>query len=376
MKQFPILYKRSNLQNKINQWQIIVEENTYYTISGYTDGKQFIGDKTECTPKNLGKSNSTTSEEQALFEAQSLWQKRKDLGYHEDINDCDKKTMFNCMLAKDFTKEKITYPLASSRKLDGIRCIAKSDGLWTRNGKEIISAPHIFKALKPLFDKDEDLILDGELYADKDACDFNTIVSCVRKTKPTKYDLKTSKQYIQYWVYDYPSFDGNYIQRIDELEIIIEALNDPYIKSLGFEWCYAESQVKEKLTQYISEGYEGQMLRVLDSPYENKRSKFLLKNKTFHDEEFTIIGFKEGIGKFANKLATLKVDVNGVETDCTINGTMEYLTELFQIKETLIGKQCTVKYFEKTPPIYDENKNIIGGNSLRFPKVISIDRID
>jgi DNA ligase-1 len=372
MKQFPILYKRSNSKEHINQWQIEVDGSKFRTTTGFVNMKLFTGDWTECTPKNLGKKNSTTAEEQALFEAQSLWQKRKDLGYHEDINDCDKKTMFNPMLAKDFTKEKITYPLASSRKLDGIRCIAKSDGLWTRNGKEIISAPHIFEALKPLFDKDEDLILDGELYADKDTCDFNTIVSCVRKTKPTKDDLETSKQYIEYWVYDYPSFNGNYIQRIDELEATIGSLNNPYIKSLGFEWCYAESQVKEKLSQYISEGYEGQMLRVLDSPYENKRSKFLMKHKMFFDEEFTIIGYAEGVGKFSNKLATLRVDVNGVETDCTINGTMEYLTELFQIKETLIGKQCTVKYFEKTPPIYDENKNIIGGNSLRFPKVIAI----
>ena len=41
---------------------------------------------------------------------------------------------------------------------------------------------------------DNDLILDGELYADKTVADFNTIISCVRKTKPTTGDLETSKQ--------------------------------------------------------------------------------------------------------------------------------------------------------------------------------------
>lgn len=126
---------------------------------------------------------------------------------------------------------------------------------------------------------------------------------------------------------------------------------------------YDGYEVRDKLTQYISEGYEGQMLRVLDSLYENKRSKFLLKHKTFIDEEFKIIGYSEGIGKFANKLATLKVDVDGIPVDCTINGTMQYLEELFQIKELLVGKLATVKYFEKTTD-----------GSLRFPKIININR--
>lgn len=42
---------------------------------------------------------------------------------------------------------------------------------------------------------------------------------------------------------------------------------------------------------------------------------------------------------------------------------MSYLEELFEIKDSLIGKKATVKYFEKTTD-----------NSLRFPKVIQIDR--
>ena len=359
----PILYKRSNLLNKINQWQIIVEDDSFYTISGYVDGKLFTGDKTICIPKNVGKKNATTVEEQALFEAKAMWQKRVDSGYWENINDCDKKVVFQPMLAKDFTKEKIKYPIASSVKLDGIRCIAKSDGLWTRTGKPILSAPHIFESLKHLFEENEDLIFDGELYTSNKEVDFNTIVSCVRKTKPTQEDLNLSEQYIEYHIYDLPSDPYPYIFRMTKLNTIISNLNDSNIKYVGYEVVNNEQQVKEKLSQYISEGYEGQMLRVLDSLYENKRSKFLLKHKTFIDEEFTIIGYSEGIGKFSSKLATLKVDVNGIVVDCTINGTMSYLEELFQIKESLIGKLATVKYFEKTTD-----------GSLRFPKIININR--
>jgi ATP-dependent DNA ligase len=362
MKVFPVLYKRSNSKNKINQWQVFVDGKYFWTVSGFVGMKLFEGDKTQTIAKNIGKKNGTTSEQQAMIEATALYQKRLDSGYWEDIKDCDKKKVFSPMLAKDFTKEKVTYPLASSVKLDGIRCIAKSDGLWTRTGKEILSAPHIFEILKPLFDKDNDLILDGELYTSSDV-DFNTIISCVRKIKPTQEDLELSKEYIEYWVYDLPSDSGSYVNRMDELESIVGNINNPSIKYVGFELVYAESQVKEKLKQYISEGFEGQMLRVLNSVYENKRSKFLLKHKTFIDEEFTIVGTNEGIGKFACKLATLKVEVDGVGVDCTINGTMKYLTELFESRDSLIGKKATVKYFEKTTD-----------GSLRFPKVIQINR--
>lgn len=363
MKQFPILYKRSNSKEHINQWKIEVEGNKFRTTTGFVGMKLFTGEFTECIPKNLGKKNSTTGEEQALFEAQSLWQKRKDLGYHENIEDCDKKTIFNCMLAKDFTKEKITYPLASSRKLDGIRCIAKSDGLWTRNGKQIISAPHIFEALKYLFAKDEDLILDGELYTSNKDVDFNTIISYVRKTKPTLEDLELSKQYIEYHVYDYPSSNNIYEYRIQQLEELLVNIN--YVKLIGFEYVNNINEVKEKLTQYISEGYEGQMLRVLDSLYENKRSKFLMKHKIFKTDEFIIIDIKEGIGKLSNKIGALLLKYNEKPFECAVNGTHDYLLELYSNHQKLIGKQCTVRYFEITPD-----------GVPRFPKCIDISRWD
>lgn len=366
----PILYKRSNSKEHINQWQIEVEGNKFRTTTGFVNMKLFTGDWTECTPKNVGKKNTTTSEEQALFEAQSLHTKRKDLGYWEDIRDCDKKVFFQPMLAQDYDKrkDKIKFPIISQPKLDGIRCIVKSDGMWTRNGKEIISAPHIYENLKHIFDIQPDLILDGELYTSNKDVDFNTIISCVRKTKPTQSDLELSKQYIEYWMYDL--YEGEDL----EYEIRLGKLNDLFFdyklssKMFNVTSTYVLTSfggINNKLKEYVEQGFEGQILRISETPYENKRSNSLLKHKTFHDEEFEIIGYAEGVGKFSGKLATLKVKVNEVEVDCTINGTMGYLEELFQIKDTLIGKKATVKYFEKTTD-----------GSLRFPKVIQIDRFD
>lgn len=363
----PILYKKSNLQDKINQWEVIIENDSFYTISGYYEMKQFQGDKTICLSKNVGKSNSTSPQEQATFEAKSLWQKKFDSGYWENIKDTNKSKIFEPMLAQDFTKlkDKVKYPLASSPKLDGIRCIAKSDGLWTRNGKQILSAPHILKALQPLFDKDDTLIFDGELYADKEVCDFNTIVSCVRKTKPTQDNLNVSEKFIEYWIYDFPSFKYSYNERVNELEIYVDNLNHPKIKSLGFEWCYSESKVIDLMNQYLQEGYEGQMIRVIESVYEYKRSKYLMKHKVFHTEEFIIVGVKEGIGKLSNKIGALLLEYNSKSFECAVNGTHDYLEELYSNYQKLIGKQCTVRFFEITKD-----------GVPRFPKCIEIDRWD
>jgi DNA ligase-1 len=364
----PILFKRSNSKEHINQWQIEVEGDKFRTTTGFVGMKLFTGDWTECTPKNVGKKNSTTAEEQALFEANALHTKRKDLGYWEDINDCDKKVFFQPMLAQDYDKrkDKIKFPILSQPKLDGIRCIVKSDGMWTRNGKEIISAPHIYENLKHIFDNQPDLVLDGELYTSNRDVDFNTIISCVRKTKPTQADLDLSTQYIEYWMYDmYEGIDLEYRSRRFNLLSLFSTyhISTLYYKIVDTHLLESFKEIESRLQKYLEQGFEGQILRDPNIPYENKRSNGLLKHKTFFDEEFTIIGYAEGIGKFSGKLATLKVDVNGVQVDCTINGTMGYLEELFEIKDNLIGKKATVKYFEKTTD-----------NSLRFPKVIQIDR--
>ena len=368
---FPILYKRSNSKSNINQWEVEVEGNKFRTISGFVGMKLFTGDWTECTPKNVGKKNSTTGESQAEFEANAMFTKRKDLGYWEDVKDCDKKVFFAPMLAADYDKckDKVKFPILSQPKLDGIRCIVKSDGMWTRTGKEIISAPHIFEGLKHIFDTRPDLILDGELYTSNTDVDFNTIISCVRKTKPTKEDLIVSKSYIEFWMYDmYEGEDLNYQQRRMNLHSIKQEfeLNDNLYQILATYELNSFEQIQSKLSDYIAQGFEGQILRVPNAFYENKRSKSLLKHKTFHDEEFTILAINEGIGKFANKAATITIETReGVKVDCTVNGTMEYIGEVWKNKLNLIGKQATVKYFEKT----------VDG-SLRFPKVINIDRLD
>ena len=357
---YPTLYKRSNSNNKISQWEVEVEGNKFRTISGFTNGEKVTSEWTCCEGKSYN-----TSMEQATKEAEAMHRKRTETGYWEDITKIDTHVYFKPMLAHDYNdyKDKIKFPIYSQPKLDGVRCIIRSDGMWSRNGKPIISAPHIFESLKPLFEQNPDLILDGELYANKDVADFNTIISCVRKTKPTAADLETSKK-IQYWIYDVPSVDGTSIERIEALANI--NLPNCCVKVPTIH-LHDEGMIMKQYGVYMAQGYEGQMLRASgNSMYENKRSKSVLKHKSFFDEEFEILGYEEGKGNLSGKLGKLKFKTkNGIEFDAAVNGTWDYLTELWIQRNDLIGKQATVKYFE-----YTED------GSLRFPKVINIGRED
>jgi DNA ligase-1 len=368
-KIFPILYKRS-VNGKVTQWQVEVNGDKFRTISGYIDGEKVTSAYTTCISKNTGKKNSTTAEEQALAEATAMHRKRIERGSFENIQDIDNPIHFKPMLAHDYNdyKDNIKGALFTQPKLDGIRCIIKADGMWSRNGKEILSAPHIFKSLEHLFITNPDLILDGELFAEREVCDFNTIISCVRKTKPTLPDLMLSAEYIQYWVYDVPSVDANFLERFKyllDLELPSTCVKVPTI-------AISQSEVEKKLSEYIESGYEGQILR-LDLPYENKRSKSLLKHKNFIDKEFEIIGYEEGKGNLKGKIGKLKFRTKEeVYFDAAVNGTHEYLEELWKLKDTLIGKQATVKYFELTATGVDEDGYVIKGGVPRFPKVIAI----
>lgn len=356
---FNSIYKRA-VNGKINQWTVEVEDNQYRTISGYHDGVQTTSEWTVCEGKNIGKKNETTPAQQAMAEAEALYRKRKELGYFEDINDCDKQVYFQPMLAKDWNNEKgkVKYPIFTQPKLDGIRCIVKSDGMWSRNGKPIVSAPHIFESLKPLFESNPDLIFDGELYADKYSNDFNAICSIVKKTKPTQQDLLDSANVIQYHIYDLPSHDDVFTSRYKAL-INLELPKTCVV--VATEQVDHINDVFGYYEDYIAAGYEGQMLR-LDNHYENKRSKSLLKHKSFIDEEYTILDIVEGVG---NKTGMVGSFVFKNKAGKTFNSSpkfnWEVCTEMWNNRHELIGKEATVKYFNLTPD-----------GVPRFPYVIAI----
>ena len=360
------IYKKTKT-GATQEWTIEVVGNKYRTHSGQVGGAITTNEWTVVYGKNVGKANGTTDSEQALKEAEAKRTKKLESGYFENINHINKTQYFEPMLAAKWEdyKDKIRYPIFSQPKLDGIRCIVTKDGMFSRNGKPIISAPHIRESLSEVFEVYPDMILDGELYADKFANDFNKIVSLVKKTKPTDADLKESKKNIQYWIYDLPDNDIQFGDRCDRLHDLFKAFESFSKHCIEVETtlCMSEDDVIDLYEGYVDAGFEGQMLR-MNSKYENKRSKSLLKHKSFVDEEYTILDIVEGEGNRTGTAGYMVFETaDGKPFKSNVKGTWEETAEMLKSKKKLIGKQATIKYFNLTPD-----------GIPRFPFVTNIDR--
>jgi ATP-dependent DNA ligase len=360
------IYKKTKT-GATQEWTIEVSDNKYRTHSGQVGGQITTNAWTVVYGKNEGKANGTTDIEQALKEAIAKRTKKLESGYFESINNINEQQYFEPMLAAKWEdyKDKIQYPIYSQAKLDGIRCIVTKDGMFSRNGKSIISAPHIIDSLRNLFVVNPDLIFDGELYADKFANDFNTIVSLVKKTKPTDADLAESKKQIEYHIYDLPSSNKNFLHRAYDLGILFETYLEmgKYCRLVDTRKAENEESVMEQYGLLVEAGYEGQILRV-DAPYENKRSKSLLKHKSFIDEEYQILDIVEGEGNRSGTAGYMVFNTReGKRFKSNVKGTWDETAEMLKNKNQLIGKQATIKYFNLTPD-----------GIPRFPYVINIDR--
>ncbi len=347
MKTLPTLFSRTST-GAVQQWTVQIDGNKFRVESGQTDGKKVLSEWTLCEPKNVGRANATTAEEQALSEAQAKWDKKAKTGYTTDIKKIDECTPYvEPMLAKKYGDVDFSYPVYTQPKLDGMRCICRADGMWSRTGKKIVSAPHIYEALKPLFDKDDTLIFDGELFCDKYKNDFNSIISLAKQTKPTAEDLAKSEASLQYWIYDLPSSEKVFSGRFSDLKKLL-----PKHKSIvlvSTDVANNKEELDSKYSEYLADGQEGQMIRV-DGVYENKRSKFLLKRKEFVDEEFKILDITEGKGNRSGMFGRARlVTSKGVEFEANARGNEEFYIDLFKNRKKYIGEMATIRYQNMTP---------------------------
>lgn len=357
----PVLYKKT-ATGAIQVWWIHQEGDSYWMNSGQEDGIITASRPTRAEPKNVGRANETTAEEQAVLEIRSAYEKKLNQGgYHESRDTIDKAKYFKPMLAHKFESADFRQDIFSQPKLDGVRCVATADGLWSRTGKPILSCPHVMDALVPFFQENPDAIFDGELYADKLSDDFNKIISLVRKSKPTSRDLAESAAVVEYHVYDMPSVDDLFRQRSWVLGSALGYLNHPSLKLVSTVQVENVSMLDSLCQAYIERGYEGQIIR-LNGPYENKRSKYLLKRKEFQDQEFRIVQICEGIGNRSGMAGFIVYELGDGRTfKSGIKGSHDYCRTLLDNAELYVGGEGTVRFFNLTP-----------GGIPRFPITVAL----
>lgn len=322
------------------------------TVTGLVDGKLTTSKWNLKEPKNIGKKNSTTAKTQADAEALSAWEKKLETGYFKDIDKIDTVDKFKPMLAENYTKRPTSSGF-SQPKLDGIRCIANRDGLWTRAGKAITSCPHIWNAVEWYFIDNPDAVIDGELYNHALKADFNKITSLVRKMKSTEDDFTAAAELVQYHVYDIclPDSTQKFSDRFNILRGLVS--RDWPIHLVETTWCDNQEVMDKLYAQYTEDGYEGQMVRH-DKPYEHKRSKSLLKRKEFTTEEFKVVEVVEGLGNWSGYVKRFVCEIpknldypTGRTFGAGIRGTQKQLKELLESGKT--PDWATIRYFNLTP---------------------------
>lgn len=343
------LYKRTST-GAVQTWRQEIDGHRYRTISGHINGAQTESKWKESKAKNTGRSNATTPEEQAILDVESNYRAQLKQGnYWEDINDIDKVRYFVPMTALDWHDYKPTEGY-SQPKMDGIRCILKRDGMWSRNGDPIISCPHIINTMKEWFDQHPDDVFDGELYSDNLADNFQKIISLARKTvdiSPEEY--AEAEHYLKLHVYDYPSAKVPFGKRFASFGNIytnqMDVLQQSYIVPVETTYVGNLEEMDAKYAEYMEAGFEGQMIRNDSSVYEHKRAKQLLKRKEFCSEEFKVLDIIEGNGNWSGVAKSIKIELKDGTTQQTgMRGTLEFARELLRKKDKHIGGECTVIY--------------------------------
>jgi ATP-dependent DNA ligase len=266
------------------------------------------------------------------------------------------------MLAYPVSDKPIDYnnTVFMQPKLDGVRCLIQREPAfpgqpelasfnvkaYSRTGKEWKNIDHILQSLKPFFFHNPDVILDGELYNHALRDNFEKIISCVRKTKPTAIDKAESRKLVQFHCYDIVDETLDFQSRSIKLNTLLKPTYG--IKLVITHWVESEDEAKVRHQYNLSKGYEGSILR-LNDVYQCKRSHSLRKFKDFHDAEATLTSWVEGKGKRKGTIGKfMAIDTDGNEFGMPVMDNFKKLQTMFKEMQGWVGKEATFTYFERT----------------------------
>ncbi len=293
---------------------------------------------------------------------------------------------FDVMLADKFLDldEKALNRISNNRtrefvlqeKLDGVRCVAIKDNgnvkFVSRQGKAFENLIMLEKVLQNI--PIDNFVLDGELII----TDRKSIPSGEQYKATIKKVTVKDKEIdgVTLNVFDYlPLSEWNgknctlpYSERYDILMSMFNKLElEPYFHLV--ENIYIGNDLERvliELTKARNNNWEGIMLRWLDSKYEFKRSKELLKVKAMETYDLTIIDTFEGenslVGKLGGFIAEITLpDGKFVHTKIGSGFSLEDREEFWSKRSELIGKNVEIQGFELTT---NDNSD---SYSIRFP---------
>jgi len=190
---------------------------------------------------------------------------------------------------------KVKYPVGFEPKLDGFRLVAmKRSGevkLFTRNGSPVLNLPLLAKVLEEA--RYDDFVLDGEIFG----TDFDLTSSVMLSDKNLKDETQLS-----YYVFDaIPVADWisqkcglTFKERRSKLAEILMNIEHNRVQAVLGKDVESDAEMIEMYENFLSEGWEGGMVKDLDGLYNHKRSDSIMKLKPFSTHDGVITGWYEG----------------------------------------------------------------------------------
>lgn len=269
----PTLYK----QDKKGRWQTLTFRLicTKDPLAALSRTIETEGLKTREWVAPIKRVNSKHYSDVVQERLQAAWKKKKDRdGWVENKLDL---VVQEPMLLHHYDKDKVTFPLLISPKLNGVRAVyLKNKGLYSRKRNKFEYLQYIKEELGIL-----GMNVDGELW--HPLLDLEDIVSVVKGGAPVPP--------VQYHIFEAPSDDPSYPRRLAEVMRHMPIGNFEYLKVVPVLKVNNEEELKVAKGA-IKEMYpktDGLVARTMDCKYEwDSRSWSTLKIKDEIEHEFIV----------------------------------------------------------------------------------------
>jgi hypothetical protein len=274
---------------------------------------------------------------------------------------------YPCMLASAYDQklvDRVKYPAFAQLKMDGMRFNAivknKSVEYRSRNGKEINLLGNLDSEFIEM-SGGLDIVFDGELTVKKDGeiLDRKTGNGILNKAvKGTISEAEAAMVTATIW------------DRIPLEKFEAGVDNTPYVERLGFLQLMkldgrvniVESQTVNSIDEartifekYLSEGQEGIILKTFDGPWENKRSKSLIKFKGELECDLRVVDWEEGTGKNVGRLGALVLESDCGNIRVNVGTGFSDNDRNIITPESSVGRIVAIKYNAR---IKDKNSDI------------------
>lgn len=214
---------------------------------------------------------------------------------------------FEVMLAsKVDEKFKWEFPVLAEMKYDGLRMIAICENgkvtYYSRAGKTLDQFSGLF---------DEEIQYIEHLYKQPIVLDGEALASSFQETMMAKSDKNNNaKANLKFFVFDFMTLDEwhkqksdlKQINRSNEIENFVKDLSLKLIEKSEYKICNDYAQCRDFYDKALQRGFEGLIIKNINSYYEWDRSKSWAKWKPVLDFDLKVVGIYEGEGRNSGRL--------------------------------------------------------------------------